>query len=71
MLSSPSLAEECVEGIVTSTDALVTRHLTIGLNSMLQAVQLPTGVAHLDARLTNMDAETFTLNSKQKQFVYV
>ena len=30
-------------------------YLTIGLDSMLQAIQLPTGIAHLNSRLADMD----------------
>jgi hypothetical protein len=32
MLACPSLAEECVEGIVSSSHRLVTRHLSIRLH---------------------------------------
>jgi hypothetical protein len=33
VLASPSLGEEGVEGIVATTNRLVHRHLTIGLNA--------------------------------------
>ena len=44
VLSSAGLGEEGVERIVTSADGLVRRHLSIGLDSMLEAVKLPAGV---------------------------
>ena len=55
MLARPSLAEEGVKGIVTSTDGLVRGHLAIGLDSVLQAVQFPAGIAHLGTSLPNVD----------------
>ena len=60
VLASSSLTEEGVEGIVTSTNGLVTWHLTIRLDTVFQAVQLPAGVTNLDTSLTNMDGDTFT-----------
>ena len=61
-----SLAEKRVEGIVSSADSLVARHLAIRLNSMLQAIQLPTGVANLNSGLTNVYRNTFTLKVKME-----
>ena len=40
--------------------------MTIGLDAMLQAVELPTGVAHLATGLTDMNGDALTL---QKEFV--
>jgi hypothetical protein len=51
MLASARLAEEGVEGIITSSNSLVTGHLAIMLDSMLKAVQLPAGIANLDTGL--------------------
>ncbi len=64
MFASTCLAEKGVEGIVPTTDGLVTGHLAIRLDPVLQTVQLPTGIAHLDTGLANMDADTFTLKKK-------
>ena len=61
MFASSRLTEEGVEGIITPSNGLVTRHLTIRLDTVFQAVQLPAGIAHLDSRLTNMDRYTLTL----------
>ena len=35
-------------------------YLSIWLNSMLEAIQLPAGIAHLDTSLTNMDGNAFS-----------
>ena len=55
VLASSSFGEEGVEGIVTSADGLVGRHLTVGLDAVLEAVKLPAGVTGLDTGLTKMD----------------
>jgi hypothetical protein len=60
MLASTCLTEDCLKCIVTSTNSLVTRHLAIGLNAMLEAEQLPTCIANLNATLSEMEAKYFT-----------
>merc|ERR1712179_742983 len=55
VLSSSSFAEEGVEGIISTSDGLVTWHLTIRLDTMLKAVQLPAGVTDLDTGLSDVD----------------
>ena len=55
MLASSSLREEGVEGVISTSNGLVTWHLTIRLDAVLQAVQLPAGIAHLDSGLADMD----------------
>lgn len=55
MFSSASFTEECVERIVTASNGLVAGHLTIGLNSMLQTVQFPTGITNLHSGLADMN----------------
>jgi len=60
MLSSSSLAEESVEGVIANADGLVGWHLAIGLDPMFQTVQLPTRVSNLDSSLPNMDRDTLT-----------
>ena len=61
MLPSTGLAEESIEGVVSTPASLVTGHLTIRLDAVLQAVQLPAGIAHLDSGLADMNWDTFTL----------
>jgi len=60
VLTSTCLREEGVEGIVTTTDGLVRRHLTIRLNTMFEAEELPASIADLDACLSNVDAKGLT-----------
>jgi hypothetical protein len=60
VLASASLAEEGVEGIITSANGFVRRHLTIRLNAVLQAEQLPAGVTDLATGLTNVNANSFS-----------
>ena len=55
MLSSTSFTEEGGEGVIPSTNGLVTGHLSIRLNSMFQTVELPAGITHLDTCLPHMD----------------
>ena len=66
MLSGASLAEEGVEGVVAAADGLVGGHLTVGLDAMLQAVQLPAGVADLNAGLPHVDGDTLTLDKARQ-----
>ncbi len=64
VLSSSSLAEESVEGVITSSDSFVRRHLPVWLDSMLEAIQLPTSISDLGPGLANMDGDTLTLEIK-------
>ena len=61
VFSSSRLTEEGVEGVISASDCLVTGHLSVGLDTMLQTVQLPAGIAHLDSGLADMDGDTFAL----------
>merc|ERR1711970_1272672 len=55
VLSGTSLREEGVEGIVTTTDGLVRWHLTIRLDTVLEAEELPAGVTNLDTGLIDVN----------------
>jgi hypothetical protein len=55
VLSGTRLTEEGVEGIVSSSYGLVTGHLTIGLDAVLEAVKFPAAVTGLDTGLAHMD----------------
>jgi hypothetical protein len=59
VLASASLGEEGVEGIVTSANGLVGRHLAIRLDAVLEAVKLPAGVTDLATALADVDGDTF------------
>ena len=62
VLAGPRLGEEGVEGVVTSADGLVGGHLAVGLDAVLEAVQLPAAVAGLDAGLAHVDRYAFWLD---------
>jgi len=55
VLASTSLGEEGVEGIITTTDSLVRGHLTIRLDTVLEAEEFPAGVTNLDTGLTDVN----------------
>ena len=65
VLAGSSLAEEGVEGVVSSSDGLVGRHLSIRLDTMLQAVEFPTGITDLDSSLSKVNRDTLTLKEKE------
>jgi hypothetical protein len=60
MLACTSFTEERVEGIITSTDRLITGHLTIRLDTMLEAEELPACVTDLHTCLPNVNAKSLT-----------
>ena len=64
VLACAGLGEEGVEGVVAAADSLVRGHLAVRLDPMLEAVELPAGIAHLASRLTNVHADTLTLREK-------
>jgi hypothetical protein len=55
VLTGTGLREEGVEGIITTTDRFIGWHLTVRLDSVLEAEELPAGVTDLDTALTDMD----------------
>jgi hypothetical protein len=60
VLASTSLGEEGVESVVTTTDGLIGWHLTVGLDTVLEAEELPAGVTNLDTGLTDVDRDDLT-----------
>merc|ERR1711981_222471 len=60
VLASTSLGEEGVEGIIATSNSLVRWHLTIGLDAVLEAEELPAGVTNLDTSLTDVDRNNFS-----------
>jgi len=66
VLASTSLGEEGVERIITTTDGLVTWHLTIWLDAVLEAEKLPACVTNLNATLAKVQAKDFTHLEKKK-----
>jgi hypothetical protein len=55
MLASASFREKGAEAVIKSTSSLIRRKHAIRLNAMLQAVQLPAGIAHLATSLANVN----------------
>ena len=53
--------EERVIRILRDANRLVIWHFSIRLDTVFEAVQLPTGIAHLNARLADMETDDFTL----------
>ena len=60
VLAGTSLREEGVEGIITATDGLVGGHLTVRLDTVLEAEELPAGVTDLDTGLTDVNGNDFS-----------
>jgi len=56
VFASPCFAEERIERIVTTADSFIRRHLTVWLDTMLEAEKLPAGIPNLHACLADMDA---------------
>ncbi len=59
VFSSAGLAEEGVESIIASSDGLVAGHLTVRLDSVLEAVEFPAAISGLDTGLAQVDRDTF------------
>jgi hypothetical protein len=55
VLAGTGFREEGVEGIVATSNSLVRWHLTVWLNTVLKAEELPACVTDLDTGLTNVD----------------
>ena len=64
VFSCSSFAEESIEGIITTSNGLVTGHLAIRLNAVLKAVQLPACVSNLDTSLAGMYRDTLALKNE-------
>ena len=61
VLPGPGLREEGVEGVIAPPNGLIGGHGAIGLDPVLEAVELPTGVTYLGSSLTDMDRDTLPL----------
>ena len=64
VLASSGLTEKGVEGVISTSDGLVRGHLTVWLDTVLQAVELPAGITNLDSRLAKMNGDAFSLRLK-------
>ena len=61
VFTGSGLTEEGVEGVISTSNGLVTGHLSIRLDPVFQAVELPAGITDLDTSLSDMDGDTLTL----------
>jgi len=57
MFSGSGFREKSVERIVAASDSFIRRHLAIGLDAVLQAEELPTGIAYLAASLADVNGD--------------
>jgi hypothetical protein len=55
VFTSTGLREESVERVITATDGLIRRHLTIRLDSVLQSEEFPACIADLNTSLPTVD----------------
>ena len=62
VLAGSRLREERLEGVVAK--GLVRGHVAVGLDAMLEAVELPAGVADLATGLADVDGDALTLGKK-------
>ena len=66
VLARPGLAEKGIEGVVPATKGLVRGHLAVWLDTVLQTVELPAGIADLHSGLSNVDRDALTLYEEKK-----
>jgi hypothetical protein len=67
VLSGTSLAEECRERVVASALHLVRRHVAVGHDAVLHAVEFPASISDLDTGLANVDRNDFPLKKKRRK----
>lgn len=67
ILPSPSLTEEGGERVIMASHRLVAGHLAVWLDAVLQTVELPAGVPHLNTSLAYMDGDALTLKERKKK----
>ncbi|KAL3177146.1 hypothetical protein MRX96_009846 [Rhipicephalus microplus] len=60
VLAGAGLAEEHVEGVVTSADRFAAGDLAARLQATYEAIQFPAGIAELDARLSYVNRYAFS-----------
>merc|ERR1719205_215874 len=66
VLSGSSLTKKGGEGVILGLASFNSRELTIRLDSVLHAVELPAGIAHLDSSLADVDGDAFPHLGKVK-----
>ena len=71
VFAGTSFREKGVEGVVTTADGLIGRHLTVWLDAVLEAVELPASITDLGTGLTDVDRDDFTHDKRVKVFSLV
>ena len=69
MFACSRLGEEGVETVIAPSDGLVRGHLAVRLDPVLQAVQLPAGIADLAAGLADVDRDALALSVRKRSFI--
>jgi len=70
VFTGSGLTEEGVEGVISTSNGLVTGHLSIRLDSVFQAVELPAGITDLDTSLSDMDGDALTHDEELPLLVF-
>jgi hypothetical protein len=60
VFAGTSFREKGVERVVAATNGFVAWHLSIRLDSVLEAVEFPAGVTDLDSGLSDVDRDTLS-----------
>jgi len=55
VFSGTSFTEESVESIITTSNSFIRWHLTVRLDTVLEAKEFPTSITDLDTGLTNVN----------------
>ena len=67
VLLGTGLTEEGGEGVVMPAHGRLVGHGSVRLDPVLQTVELPAGVAHLNTRLTHVDGYTLALQRERER----
>lgn len=67
ILPSPGLTEEGSERVIVASHRFVAGHLAVWLDAVLQTVELPAGVPHLNTSLAYVDRDALTLKERRKR----
>jgi len=71
VFAGTSFREKGIEGVITTADSLIGRHLAVWLDAVLEAVELPASITDLGTGLTDVDRDDFTHDKRVKVFSLV
>jgi len=60
VFAGTSFREKGVEGVIATTNGFIGRHLSVWLDTVLEAVKLPTGITDLDTGLSDVNRDTLS-----------